>query len=86
MIRHIELGLNDAERRKNLSKMIHNEAIALGGHRKARIYGLLSCPSGKRMKIENRVFFRDETEAVAAGFRPCGRCRPIAYTKWKAKH
>jgi methylphosphotriester-DNA--protein-cysteine methyltransferase len=26
------------------------------------------------MKIENRVFFESEAEAMDAGYRPCGNC------------
>ena len=41
-----------------------------------RIFGRLACPSGKRAKPANRVFFATWDDAVAAGFRPCQRCRP----------
>jgi len=85
MIAHIQLGHTRSERRKNLARLIRDGRITLGGYRKSRIFGLLSCPSGKRMKTENRVFFADESEAIAAGYRPCGRCMPDAYRKWKSK-
>jgi len=38
------------------------------------IFGRLTRPSGKRARPANRVFFA--TWDVAAGFRPCQRCRP----------
>lgn len=33
---------------------------------------------------ERRVFLANERAAVAAGFRPCGRCFPADYREWKA--
>jgi len=60
----------------------------LGGHRATRIYGRLDCPSALRALANdgyamNRVFFADEATAVAAGYRPCARCRPERYRDWK---
>ncbi len=63
MICHIDLGKDLAERKKNIAPLIRTGAVTLGGYRKARIYGLLSCSSGKKMKVENRVFFTDEAQA-----------------------
>jgi methylphosphotriester-DNA--protein-cysteine methyltransferase len=62
----------------------------LGGHRRSRIYGRLDCPSALRAitkggYVQHRVFFVDETAAVAAGFRPCARCMPDRYREWKTK-
>jgi hypothetical protein len=60
-----------------------------GGHKKDKIYGTLDC-AGAKMWIEKghyvkqRVFFADEITAIAAGFRPCARCLPEKYKKWKA--
>jgi len=48
--------------------------ITIAGNRKLKIYGLLTCWSGKRMKKENRVFFQSEKEARNAGYRPCKNC------------
>jgi methylphosphotriester-DNA--protein-cysteine methyltransferase len=61
----------------------------LGGHRRNRIYGRLDCPTALRWVAAgtyttNRVFFLDETSAVAAGYRPCARCMPTEYHRWKA--
>jgi AraC family transcriptional regulator of adaptative response / DNA-3-methyladenine glycosylase II len=39
------------------------------------IYCLPSCPA-RKPKAENVRFFKTEAEAVAAGLRPCRRCRP----------
>lgn len=61
-----------------------------GGHKKLKIYGKLDCPSALRHivkgnYIQHRVFFADETVAIAAGYRPCGICMKEEYKKWKAK-
>lgn len=61
---------------------------ALGGHRRARIYGRLDCPSALRALTRggyapHRVFFPDEPTAVAAGYRPCAVCLPETYRTWR---
>jgi DNA/RNA endonuclease YhcR with UshA esterase domain len=73
MIEHIELS--NAE----LHSMIRQKKISLGGNRKLKIYGLLNCASGKRMKRENRVFFSSADEAKNLGYRPCGHCMRKEY-------
>ncbi|AXB44670.1 Ada metal-binding domain-containing protein [Amycolatopsis albispora] len=60
----------------------------LGGNRRLRSYGRLDCPSALRAiarggDVRHRVFFADEPEAVAAGYRPCAVCLPEEYRKWK---
>ncbi|MDC6362911.1 MULTISPECIES: Ada metal-binding domain-containing protein [Flavobacteriaceae] len=62
---------------------IRQREITYAGHKKLKIYGTLKCTSGKRMKRENRVFFKTEKEALSLGYRPCGHCMRIAYKKWK---
>ncbi len=83
MIKHIDLGPTPADRKAALWSLIRKGEITLGGYRKAKIFGLLSCRSGKRMKAENRVFFKNEAEALAAGYRPCGHCMKAQYEHWK---
>ncbi len=83
MINHVDLGPTPAGRKAALSALIRKGDITLGGYRKAKIFGLLSCRSGKRMKAENRVFFKNEAEALAAGYRPCGHCLKEKYGIWK---
>jgi methylphosphotriester-DNA--protein-cysteine methyltransferase len=62
----------------------------LGGHRRNRVYGRLDCPSALRWLAKpgyvpkHRVFFADESTAIAAGYRPCAVCLPEAYRAWKA--
>ena len=69
---------------ESLRSKIHHRDISFGGNKKLKIYGLLSCRSGKRMKKENRIFFADEKEALQNNYRPCGHCmKKEAYKKWK---
>ncbi|WP_028979708.1 Ada metal-binding domain-containing protein [Sporocytophaga myxococcoides] len=77
MIQHKEISDKDL-----LSKIKHQE-IRFGGNIKLKIYGTLSCASGKKMKRDNRVFFFEETEAINNGFRPCSHCMKEPYKKWK---
>jgi len=84
MINHTDIGRTPKERKKAIGSLIRKGEVKLGGYKKAKIYGLLTCSSGKRMKVENRVFFKDEAEALSHGYRPCGHCLPEKYQIWKA--
>lgn len=64
------------------SSLIRDQSITVAGNRKLKIYGTLSCGSGKRMKRQNRVFFVSEKEAIEAGYRPCGHCMRKKYQVW----
>ncbi len=77
MIQHVEISETD------LRSEIKSQKILLGGNKKLKIYGLLNCKSGKRMRKENRVFFSNEKEAIKNDFRPCGHCMKLEYKKWK---
>jgi hypothetical protein len=63
----------------------------LGGNARSKLYGRLDCRSAlaaiARADIyaRTRVFFADEETAIAAGYRPCARCLPLAYRAWKAR-
>ena len=64
---------------------------AFGGYRPRRIYGRLDCPSALRAiarggYVRHRVFFADEATAIAAGYRPCAICLPVAYAAWRRQH
>lgn len=83
MKEHLSLGNSPYAQLKKLAELRINGDIKLAGHKKLKIYGLLTCPSGKRMKIENRVFFQSATEAVNLGYRPCARCLLRDYQNWK---
>lgn len=83
MIAHIDLGGTAFARSRRLKHFIDKGEIQLAGNRKLKIYGTLSCSSGKRMKTGNRVFFSSADEAVNIGYRPCGHCMKQAYLNWK---
>ncbi len=83
MIHHIESGNTIFQRMRKLKSLIAKGKITLGGNKQLKIYGTLQCKSGKRMKIENRVFFVSEKEALNQGYRPCGHCLKNKYEKWK---
>lgn len=84
MIRHSEIGPDSFATSRKLKDMIHKRQVTMAGNRNLKIYGLLSCGSGKRMKRGNRVFFADERDALTHGYRPCGHCLREAYLKWKS--
>jgi methylphosphotriester-DNA--protein-cysteine methyltransferase len=86
MIYHSLLGAGIAIIKANVFCLIKNGKVQFGGNKKLKIYGTLHCKSGKRMKMENRVFFRSEPEARQAGYRPCGHCMPAAYREWKLSY
>jgi methylphosphotriester-DNA--protein-cysteine methyltransferase len=75
MFHHIEL-----EKRKP-KLLIDKGEIVLGGNKQLKIYERLDCKSGKRMKKENRVFFKSEKKAIADGYRPCGHCMKTGYNE-----
>jgi methylphosphotriester-DNA--protein-cysteine methyltransferase len=77
MIQHCDIT------NRELLRMIHRYTIILGGNASLKIYGILHCHSGKRMKKSNRVFFQSEAEAIAHGYRPCAHCMRGAYQQWK---
>lgn len=35
--------------------------------------------------VAHRVFFADESAAVAVGYRPCALCMPEAHQTWKTR-
>ncbi|WP_214071504.1 Ada metal-binding domain-containing protein [Mucilaginibacter sp. dw_454] len=83
MINHLDLGPTPFSRFRTLQLLIIKDEITLGGNKKLKIYGELTCNAGKRMKTVNRVFFADEQEAINAGYRPCGICMRDMYKLWK---
>lgn len=80
MIRHSEISNID------LRNKIRRREILFAGNSRLKIYGKLSCASGKRMKRENRVFFTSDAEAPARNYRPCGHCMKSEYKKWKQQN
>jgi hypothetical protein len=83
MIKHLELGDMAFTRGRRLKQLLDTKQIRLGGNTRLKIYGTMSCQSGKRMKPENRVFFSSEVEAISLGYRPCGHCMVQQYRRWK---
>jgi len=73
MIRHNDF--EDSEKGKlKLRRLIRQGRIMFAGNASLKIFGKLSCGSGKRMKRSNRVFFESEKDAISSGYRPCGHC------------
>ncbi|HWA33172.1 MAG TPA: Ada metal-binding domain-containing protein [Cyclobacteriaceae bacterium] len=68
---------------KEMIGLIRANKITFAGNARMKIFGKLNCSSGKRMNKENRVFFKNETEALEYGFRPCGHCMHDRYLAWK---
>lgn len=76
--------LTDSDNKQYLSE----EKGTLGGHWKLKIYGELNCKSANRyidkgQYVRNRVFFKSESDAVSAGYRPCEVCKREEYELWK---
>ena len=65
---------------------------SLGGNGRMKVYGNLDCASAMRAVAagntyqKHRVFFADEATAIAAGYRPCGKCVKEQYDAWRATH
>jgi len=60
---------------KRLEKLAHS-GVRYEGVRSTKIFCFPTCFHGRRVREENFVFFHDELEARAAGYRPCKDCRP----------
>lgn len=83
MILHSEICDKSFKTSRKLKIMIGKNLIALGGNKNLKTYGTLTCKSGKRMQLKNRVFFENEQEAIDHGYRPCGHCMREKYLEWK---
>jgi methylphosphotriester-DNA--protein-cysteine methyltransferase len=83
MLQHAFLGKTISKRKRNVKQLVKQGKIIWGGNKKLKIYGTLTCASGKRMKAVNRIFFRSEKEAIQNGYRPCGNCLRLKYQNWK---
>ena len=84
MNRHVDLGNCRFTRSRKLKTLIEQNENVFAGNSKLKIFGTLNCKSGKRMKMQNRVFFSNEIEALVLGFRPCCNCMRLAYKVWRA--
>lgn len=83
MIAHSDLQAKGFSGKRQLAVFINTHAIQFAGNKQLKIFGTLSCASGKRMKIINRIFFANEEEAIGLGYRPCGHCLKHQYLLWK---
>ena len=83
MINYIDLGETALERIVASNALIRKGDISLVGNRRTKIYGLFSCASGNRMKVESRVLFINEAEALNEGYRPCSHCLNEKYRQCK---
>ena len=78
VINHSDIG------NEELHHLLRTSQITMAGHKGLKIYGTLTCWSGKvRMAKANRVFFSSESQAKENGFRPCGHCMKNQYKAWK---
>ncbi len=60
------------------------------GNKRTKIYGKASCSATEGHLIlkkdeKDRKLFDNPDEAESLGFRPCSKCMPEAYSKWKQK-
>ena len=46
------------------------------GNKNSKILHKSSCGSVGKMKDENKVFYKNREEAIAEGYKPCGKCKP----------
>lgn len=83
MVTHLSLGKTTYLRAKKLHELIESKQIVIAGNKRFKIYGLISCKAGKRMRPENRVFFMSTEEVNQKQFRPCGICLKNVYNIWK---
>lgn len=73
---------------KQIAILKRDGLISMGGHRKLKIYGHLSCKNAQRyvkkgQYVKQRVLFVNEEEAKQEGYRPCGCCMKKEYNNWK---
>lgn len=47
------------------------------GSRNGRVYHLPSCSGAKRIKDENKVWFKDKKDAEERGYKPASNCKGI---------
>lgn len=50
-------------------------AVEVRGNRNSKIYHVPGCRNYDDIALGNRVIFKTEAEAVAAGYRRAGNCR-----------
>src|SRR2546430_824986 len=70
-----DLATKIEDQLEGLEKLAHS-GLRYEGVRSTKIFCFPTCFHGRRVRQENFVFFHDEREARAAGYRPCKDCRP----------
>ena len=70
----VELRVHTLERDGRTMPSLRAGSYA--GVRTTGVFGRLTCGSGRRALPAHRVFFARWDDALAAGYRPCGNCRP----------
>ncbi|MEX0877480.1 MAG: hypothetical protein WDZ40_01290 [Candidatus Spechtbacterales bacterium] len=68
----IEKITNDSNYTQENEIMQEGEVVASANSDK---YHYLSCPGAKRIKEENKIYFKDAEEALRAGFVLAGNCK-----------
>ena len=61
------------------SESVGSPAAAQGAYTastKSDKFHLSSCSSAAHISEDNRVWFQTRDEAIAAGYSPCGKCKP----------
>jgi micrococcal nuclease len=51
-------------------------AAALVGNKDSKVFHRPECKIGAKMNAGNKVSFSTRAEAVKAGYKPCGVCKP----------
>ncbi len=64
---------------ERLRAYLRRGEIRFAGNLRLKIYGTLTCKSGKRIKRSHWVFYKEEQEALDQGYSPCGHCMKTAY-------
>lgn len=57
---------------------LERKGVRFIGSKTTHIFCFPTCKDARRIREENRVPFRGESEAEQKGFRPCLRCKPAA--------
>lgn len=50
------------------------------GSNRDREYCFPTCAGARTIEAQDRIYFRDDEDAIRRGFRPCNSCTPLAYT------
>ena len=51
-------------------------AVTYVGNKNSYVFHYQGCRAERKMRIHNKVYFSNRSEAIDFGMRPCGICRP----------